>query len=795
MEKLDLLVISRGRKVRMQKRKLFLVVVLLVVSLSLVFPPVVTAEPREFTPYEELEGILEEIAETSDRVKLEVIGESAGGHDIYLVTIADPWVIHRLELYKWFAQLTVNKPTLAKMLVDRGIIDYKATIYIHGSIHGDEMSGTDACLDIIRLLAFDNSEEVQNILDNAIVILNVCANPDGRVADMRRNDNYFDLNRDFITASQPEERVVIQRIFLEWAPLVTLDLHGYMGADWVLIEPCTPPHNPNNEFDLLIEHLYPMALDMEEALQEIDVDTLIPFRDWSAEWDDYPPIFTPMYGFYHGSFGITFETTDPWEGSIETSIESHYLGSMAAIEYTVNHKHEMFGNQAEIFIRGINRGNGRFPYAYIIPTDSELQMDPLEATDLVNHLMLHGVKVHEAPCPFEAGGTVYPRGTYVVLMNQPRSGLANTILWDGENLSPPPDYGLVLPMYDISGWNFPELWGVTVVPVELEFCAPLKPVWRAHYPRGEIEGRGWYGYALKGDTNNAIIMVNRLLDQGIKVYRTTEPFESQGVEFGVGTFIIPAQKFWTRWSVYRNAKSLHLTLYRINEVEVDMKMLDEPDVALLYDSGISSSSYGAARFVLNSLEFDVDVLDYDDVREGALHTYDIVIVPDGWHEDIWDELGTEGQDELLDFIDDGGTYLGYGEGGGALVNEAEFIDATAHLSEWYGGYNNGIVRVGYDPNDPVSAYYPEESYGFVFFPVWFEAEEGVEAPAKYASEDLLVAGWWPHYDVTAAGYDAVVRGEYGDGNVILMGIEPMFRAHTEFTFRLVANSIFFAAEA
>jgi len=76
-------------------------------------------------------------------------------------------------------------------------VDYKATIYIHGSIHGNEMAGTDACLDIIRLLAYDNSHEVQNILENAIIIINVCANPDGRIANRRQNDNYFDLNRDF----------------------------------------------------------------------------------------------------------------------------------------------------------------------------------------------------------------------------------------------------------------------------------------------------------------------------------------------------------------------------------------------------------------------------------------------------------------------------------------------------------------------------------------------------------------------------------------------------------------------
>jgi len=77
-----------------------------------------------------------------------------------------------------------------------------------------------------------------------------------------------------------------------------------------------------------------MALEMEAALETINISTVIPYRDWPAEWDDYPPIFTPMYGFYHGSCGITFETARPTpQGSIETSIKCHHLGSLAAINY------------------------------------------------------------------------------------------------------------------------------------------------------------------------------------------------------------------------------------------------------------------------------------------------------------------------------------------------------------------------------------------------------------------------------------------------------------------------------
>ncbi|MCS7124428.1 MAG: M14 family zinc carboxypeptidase [Candidatus Bathyarchaeota archaeon] len=773
---------------------MFVCLLILLSTTVICCPSLVSAEPRDFTPYHKIQGILAEIAATSNRVKVEVIGQSVGGNDLYLVTIASPQVLNKLNYYKWFVQFTVNYPEKARWLVEKGVVDYKATIYIHGSIHGNEMAGTDACLDLIRLLAYDNSDEVQEILKNAIIIINVCANPDGRIANIRQNNNNFDLNRDFITASQPETRLTIQKVFLEWTPLVTLDLHGYMGPDWVLIEPCTPPHNPNTEFDVLIKHLYPMALEMEAALKTINISTVIPYRDWPAEWDDYPPIFTPMYGFYHASYGITFETAN-WRspGTIETSIKCHYLGSLAAIKYTVKHKYEMFWGQTEIFLRGLRRGNGRFPYAYIIPVDPKLQVDPLEAVDLVNHLIFHGVKVHEATHPFKIGKTVYPKGTYVVLMNQPRSGLANTILWDGENLSPPPDYGLDLPMYDISGWNFPELWGVTVIPVDQKFHACLKPVKQADYPKSEIVGFGDCYFALKDDTNNAVKMVNRLLAEGIKVYWTIESFNWCGATFRTGTFIIPVKDFWTRRMVYKIAKELHLTLYKVGNVKVGMKPLQEPKVAIVFDSGVSRASYGAANFVLKNLGFKVDTINYAAIRRGALQNYDIVIIPDGTNTTIANRLGSVGHQKLKEFVEAGGVYLGYGEGGGSLASITSLINVKAIRSGNYGGYNNGVVRINYNPNDPVTAYYPLNGYAFVFFPVWFEAGQGAEVLAKYAEKDLLVAGWWPYYDVTASGQPAIVKGSYGNGTIILMGIEPTFRAHPEVTFRLVANSIFLAA--
>jgi hypothetical protein len=105
----------------------------------------------------------------------------------------------------------------------------------------------------------------------------------------------LDINRDHATSSQPESRAV-RDVVIATQPLVMLDEHGYTGT--TLIEPGTPPHGQNYEYDLYIRHALPNALGMEKAVQALgypetaQVD--IPFRDYApGDWDDRPADLHP----------------------------------------------------------------------------------------------------------------------------------------------------------------------------------------------------------------------------------------------------------------------------------------------------------------------------------------------------------------------------------------------------------------------------------------------------------------------------------------------------------------------
>src|SRR5690606_6429918 len=163
-------------------------------------------------------------------------------------------------------------------------------------------------------------------------------------------------------------------------------------------------------------------------------------------WDDWPPIFTPMFAMYHGSYGHTLET--PRLGAA-TSKAAHVAAVWGALKFASQNRMEMVLDQMEIFRRGffdepqvpIGDEYGEqhefladFPEAYVIPTGSG-QASDLAAARLVQFMLDNGVEVERAATAFTADGKTYPAGSYVVSMTQPYRSLANTILEPGWDIS------------------------------------------------------------------------------------------------------------------------------------------------------------------------------------------------------------------------------------------------------------------------------------------------------------------------------------------------------------------------
>ena len=72
---------------------------------------------------------LREIEKNSNRVKVEVIGQSAGGRDLYLVTLSDPQAMGRLGKYQAIRKAMLKDPEKAQAMIEK-FGDFKVPFYI-----------------------------------------------------------------------------------------------------------------------------------------------------------------------------------------------------------------------------------------------------------------------------------------------------------------------------------------------------------------------------------------------------------------------------------------------------------------------------------------------------------------------------------------------------------------------------------------------------------------------------------------------------------------------------------------
>ena len=730
--------------------------------------------------YSEIEAKLQEIEIASDRVQVEIIGKSGtAGYDLYQVIVAEPSAFGRLGEYQAFYQMMIHDPEEAQSMIDAGM-DFKALVYINASIHGDEAPGVDAAIMLIETLAYENTEEVMNILENCIVVVNVCANPEGRTALTRQNFAGFDMNRDYITQTQPEVRAVVEQI-VRWNPLVLLDLHGFYEL-YVVPDPGTGPDNPNYEDGDFFNWNLELGLACEASLREnMGIPAWMPYYDWEfGDWDGWAPIYTDMYACLYGTLGHCPETHDRgWDG-----VEAHYWVCWTVLNFVVENKAELAHDKVEVFRRGVlglDTLDAEMPWAYLIPHES-MQPSTHQLARGIDFLLFNNVQVHSLTSPVVVDGVTYPKGSYVVLMEQGMRCLANIILEDGYRMHDL--YPDLEKTYDIAAWSHPRLWGYDAIPIEEEIPLELSSVTEPRYPKGEIERGKAVAYALAPSENNYAIAVNALLNEGIQVLYSEDGFTSTGREFVPGTVVIETNKS----TLNRLVGDLGLSFAALAQLPEDLVPLRPLAIAVCERRNDPGST-----FVLEELGFEVTRITEADLRDGIVNLaeYDIFVNASA----SWGGIGVTGRAMVREFLNQGGEYIGMFKTGAMFAKSAHILKTSYGQSEQY---ENGIVEVLFELDDPLASTYRERDTVYAYEPVWFtEYPDTAYVVASLPEEDFYMAGFWAEPEA-AAGHavvlrDIVLRDDEVANGVVLMGIHPTFRAHPQKTFRFLANAIYWAA--
>jgi len=730
-----------------------------------------------FTTYAQLGRILAQIDRQSARVSVGQFGRSAGGRPLWLVTVQRPWATAAAKA-RWlrFVRLQLQDPAAALAMLNQGG-DLRVPVFIDCSIHGDEVTGVDAGLRLLRKLAFGHDASTERILRNDVILINACANPDGRVAGTRENAAGFDLNRDLVTQSQPETRALVG-LLKQWHPAVFEDLHGYYDP-LMILDPSTAPHDPNYDWDLAIRNALPLAQAQKRLVRaRTHVRAEIAYTDqrqisavlgYHFVFEDYEPFYAPQTAMFYGLVAQTVETST----RTTAGVNAHYYAAWEAASYAAGHRANLLRDQVARFLRA-ERGASQpasadvpaplaFPFAYVIPVDPALQKSPDEARKAVRLLLRDGIRVERATAAFSAP-TSYPAGTYIVPLRQPLRGLANALLWHGQDMS-----AAATDVYDSMAWQLPENWGFDRAAASAPFGYAAAPATGAPDPGGSVAGAG-PDYVLPAASDQAVRAANALVAQGLGVSRVT----AAGA-LPLGAFVVRAAA--QRAAIVTAARRFSVSFASADPAGATLQAIGRPTVAVYYD--------GPTRFVLAELGFDATVI-HDFSR---LARYDVLVLDDA----NVDGLSAAQQSAIRAWVAAGGAYIA----NGPYAYIPGLLDVTVNGGPTWSidgpsSYTNALAVTDYQPGSLIAAGLSASGSTFAFPPAWFTGlGAGVSVDATYADK-FFQAGWWAASPAPAgaAGQPVIVHGAFGAGRVTYFGPMPAFRAATDGTFRLLANAIF-----
>ncbi|WP_247940005.1 LPXTG cell wall anchor domain-containing protein [Streptococcus gordonii] len=707
-------------------------------------------------------------------VQIETIGKSAQGRDVKLGIISsDQKSID--DYLNTTNQKALTKPAEMLAALKNGTLDYKLPVLINNT-HADEQPAIDIITGLFNAFAtkdtisFQTTDanglaknvtlSVKELLKKFIFLFDFTENPDGDVANTRALANGIDPNRDTSYQANPETRTVAGLIN-KWNPIALYDIHGFVKE--FLIEPATPPHDPNFEYDLLSENMLENAHHMGRAgVANSKYDSyIIPKLDWGDGWDDSFSGYTGVYAMYHGILGHTIEIP---EGNQE-SYKAGYHAVLGGISYLSQNPDKLMEMRLNFYLRGINKvedpkaenelvgpdgkvvgriKNGQkkfFPDYYVIPMGLDKNNDSQQAFNMIEYFKRNGVTLKELK---EDVGN-YKKGDLVVDMAQAKRGYANHILYKGSNES------AWSAMYAELLVNFPDMRGFKAEAVFKDklFDGKLGDVTALRATRtSEINHSAPY-YVIANTSDSAVKAVNQAIRQGKKVYLTDD-----GYIVDTPTF----ENLLGDYAIYGDA------LYKVpNGPSLKaLKVYSPPHQ--FYWAGVDSPTHTA--LALKNLGFDlVDTPEEADVVVLESNNFDKSLVG------------------LKPTIVVGGSAM-------QRLEKLGLIDGF-DAEKFSGGSDfEGLMKAIIDDQDPLTSGYNKNDLFYSNSGNWIaKVPANFKTLATIAGSDYYIAGWWPGNEKLANKIVAI-SGKYNENPLFVYAGNPTNRLHTIHFYRWISNAVF-----
>ena len=299
------------------------------------------------------------VANKSNRVVVENHGTTHEGRKLIHAIITSDENQNKLdEILKNNRNISLNPGKISKNTIKK----MPVVAYFGYSIHGDEASGSEAAILLLYHLSAGSSISIRNYLNNVVLIIDPMLNPDGRdrfvnwvngnrghipTVDIndrehnqpwprgRTNHYLFDLNRDWLPATQPESKARLD-LYYKWRPQIVVDFHEMGRNRTYFFQPGIPsrnnPNTPKNVFYLTNQ----LAEYHAEALNNIGS-----LYYSKQSFDDFYYGKGSTFPDITGAIGILFEqassralktTTSSGELNYAFTIKNHFNASMGTLE-------------------------------------------------------------------------------------------------------------------------------------------------------------------------------------------------------------------------------------------------------------------------------------------------------------------------------------------------------------------------------------------------------------------------------------------------------------------------------
>ncbi|MBI5267703.1 MAG: peptidase, partial [candidate division Zixibacteria bacterium] len=453
--------------------------------------------------YHELEAYLKALDGKSPRVKIETHGTTHEGRKLYNVFISSEENIRNLDKIR-ADMAAFADPKTAPRDAEALIGKLPAVAWMAYSIHGDECSGVDAALAAIYELAASQELSADHMLERLVIIIDPSQNPDGRERYLsmletyrgsvpnynmealehrghwpwgRGNHYWFDMNRDWALATQPETESRLKTI-LDWHPQLVVDAHE-LEADGTFLT--NPPREPVN---------YNIPESVRKWWKTFGQEQGAAFdqQGWphySGEWfEAWYPGYGDFWPSFSGSIGILYEQARVGGGMIKQSgdylltyheaVHHQLTATFANLVTLSNHRDDIMRDYRNTRIQVIDNGR-KSGLAFVFPP----AQDVVKQNKFVHTLLAQGIEVQKttADCSLSSAtditgnkvnGLKLPAGTYVVSTAQVQGALAKAILEFDPKLKvsfleeerryvQKKDESR---MYDVSTWSLPLSFGL-----------------------------------------------------------------------------------------------------------------------------------------------------------------------------------------------------------------------------------------------------------------------------------------------------------------------------------------------